>query len=491
VTTLNGSTDRIGLGREVFVQGPGLMGTVELLAPTLLGARGGEQPATPTLTSALERHQFTTVQSLEINAQRMVASAAPAKRGPDDRLVLTLEVPEIAADQPQVVLLADEDGIVTWHFPKPALRPRTVRFEVPAETLTAAPAGPADRQRGLVTMVGKKLLSVLVFPILEAGAGLLAKQLAHGWENRHRPPLLRRFKGPDDAVTPTVLDEDGLRLLAGGRALLFIHGTCSSSQGGFGALPADVWSALRERYGGRLFAYDHPTLSVDPLENAETLRQLVTADLRLDVDVVAHSRGGLVARAIACAGVDDTFPLRVNKIVHVGVPNAGTALANVERYSQFIDRVSTMLNLLPDGPLSVVADVLDGLLTLVKIIGCNGIGELPGLHIMDPTYDWLAALGSREVPPLIAYAIDSDFEPVGGLLKLVRVENGLVDRVFGDAGNDMVVPSEGVHETDPLLHFATIPEERRLSFGRDESIWHCAYFGSRKTGTKLLDWLTG
>ncbi len=490
MTELNGSAERIALGPEVFVQAPGLVGTVDLLEPNLLGTRAGEERATAALTSALDRQQFTTVHSLEISAQPVVGPAPPVKRGPDDRPVLTLEVPEIAPDQPQVVLLADEEGVVTWHFPQPATRPNTVQFEVPADTVAAPAVPPAEGQRGLVSLIGKKLLSVLVFPALEAGARLLARHLAQNWENSYRPPGLRRFAGPDDCATVAALDAAGWQLLAGGPALLFVHGTCSTSHGGFGALDKEVWAQLSHAYGGRVFAYDHPTLSVDPVVNAETLGRLVPPGLRLDVDIVAHSRGGLVARAIACAGVDGSFPVHADKIVHVGVPNAGTALANVERHGQFVDRISTMLNLAPDGPLSVVADVLDGALTVVKIIGCKGIGELPGLHAMDPANDWLTRLGRRAAPPLTGYAIDADYEPTGGLLKLVRLSDGFADKVFREAANDIVVPSGGVYDAGPALGFP-IPRERRVSFDKTENVWHCAYFGQPKTGAALLRWLSG
>lgn len=489
MTDLNGSSDRIALAGDVFLQAPGLVGTVELLEPSLLGTRAGEaERATPALTSALDRQQFTTVHSLEINAQLAMGPAAPPNRGPDERPLLTLEVPDIGPQQPQVVLLADEEGVVTWHFPQPGVLPNTVRFDVPADTLTTAPPAPTAENRGLVYLIGKKLLSVLVFPVLEAGVKVLAEQLAKKWEDIHRKPGLRRFAGPDDCGTVTPLGGEAWNVLAGGRALLFVHGTCSTSQGGFGALDAKVWGQLNHHYGGRLFAYDHPTLSVDPLANVDTLASLIPPGVRLDVDIVAHSRGGLVARAIACAGTDTSFALRVNKIVHVGVPNAGTALANVERHGQFVNRLSTLLNLAPDGPLSVVADILDGVLTVVKIIGCNGIGALPGLHAMDPASGWLSTLGSRPAPPLTAYAVDADFAPAGGLLKLVRVPDGVADLVFGLAPNDVIVPAGGVYDAGSAFGFP-IPPERRLSFGKSEHVWHCAYFSQKTTGEAVCKWL--
>jgi len=491
VTDLNGSTNRIALAPNVYVLAPGLVGTVELLDTALLGTRADEpQRATPALTSALANQEFATLHSLEIAATPVVGPAAPANRGADNRPLLTLEVPDRGPEQPQVVLLADEQGVVTWHFAQPTIRPNTVRFDIPADTVaTAAPPGPGQT-RGLVSLIGKKLLSVLVFRALEAGAKVLAQVLAEEWENQHRPSRLRRFTGPGDCATVTPMDAHAWDVLRGGRALLFIHGTCSTSQGGFGALDAEVWGQLRKRYDDRVFAYDHPTLSVDPLTNVNTLKKLVPPGVPLDVDIIAHSRGGLVARALACAGNDASFPVHPNKIVHVGVPNAGTALANVERYGTFIDRTSTLLNLAPDGPLSVVADILDGILTVVKIIGCNGIGALPGLSAMDPANQWLRDLAARPARSHTAYAIGSDYAPSGGVLQLVRVPDGLADLVFSNDANDMVVPADGVYDAASATGFP-IPAERRIAFSKSEGVWHCAYFGQHKTQQGLLDWLTG
>lgn len=490
MTRLNGSTDRIVLGRDVVVRAPGLVGEVELLQPGLLGTRAGEEErATTALTSALDRQEFTTVHSLEISARPVAGPAASVNRGPDDRPLLTLEVPDAGPNQQQVVLLADEEGVVTWHFPQAGAAPNKVRFDVPADTVATSAQPAPSGERGLVSLIGKKLLSVLVFPVLEAGAQIVAQHLAKAWEDRNRKPALRRFAEPAHGATVTPLDGQSWERLKQGRALLFVHGTFSTSHGGFGALDADTWGKLSHRYDGRVFAYDHPSLSVDPLENVNALAGLVPPDVQLDVDVVTHSRGGLVARALACAGTDDSFPLRVRSIVHVGVPNAGTALANVESHGKLIDRISTLLNLAPDGPLSAVADVLDGVLTVVKIIGCNGIGELPGLSAMDPAKDWLTKLGRRETLPHTAYAIGSDYEPSGGVLRLVRVPDELADRVFGMLPNDLVVPASGVHDAGSAEGFP-IPPDRRVAFDKNESIWHCAFFGQQKTHRAMLDWLT-
>lgn len=469
MTDLNGSTDRIELAPNVYVLAPGLVGSVDLLEPTLLGTRSDEPDrATSALTDALSRQEFTTLHSLEVAATPMSGPVVAVNRGVDNRPLLSLEIPDLGTDQLQVVMLADEQGVVTWHFPQPTAVPNTVRFDIPADTV-AVPAAVDGQTRGLVSIIGKKLLSVLVFRALEAGAKVLARVLAEQWEAKNRPSRVRRFIGPEDIASVTDLNGAGWDQMRDGRALLFVHGTCSTSQGGFGALDPAVWAQLSARYGGRVFAFDHPTLSVDPLSNVETLTTLLPTGAPLKVDIVAHSRGGLVARALACAATDPSFPLQISRIVHVGVPNAGTELANVKRIGKFVDRISTMLNLAPDGPLSTIADILDGILTVVKIIGCNGIGELPGLSAMDPAAKWLPTLGARPAAPHISYAIGSDYEPSGGVLQLVRVPNTVTDLIFGLLPNDMVVPAVGVYDVSAATGFP-IPAEQRVGFGSGEHV---------------------
>ena len=97
---------------------------------------------------------------------------------------------DLGADSPQVLLQVDEAGVATWHFPQPAaaMAPGTLEFSVPREVATAPIDGAAEAgDRGLAAMIGRKLLSVLVFRSLEAGVGLLARVLADKYEKRRAP----------------------------------------------------------------------------------------------------------------------------------------------------------------------------------------------------------------------------------------------------------------------------------------------------------------
>lgn len=150
-----------------------------------------------------------------------------------------------------------------------------------------------DAARGLVIAVGKKVLTVLVFPLLEKGAEFVAEKIAERWEATYRPYRLRTFT-PDDYTSPDGRDlaDPDWTVLGSGRALLFVHGTFSRAHTGFGRLPRAVMAELHERYGGRVFAFDRPTLASSPTDNARWLAKSLPSGLQLDADLITHSRGG-------------------------------------------------------------------------------------------------------------------------------------------------------------------------------------------------------
>ena len=85
--------------------------------------------------------------------------------------------------------------------------------------------------------------------------------------------------------------------------------------------------ALTDRYGGRVVVFDHPSVHVDPDANVRHLLELLPPDRPAVVDVVAHSRGGLVARRLdaaqPAAAAGRPAPV-VRRLIHVATPNAGT-----------------------------------------------------------------------------------------------------------------------------------------------------------------------
>jgi pimeloyl-ACP methyl ester carboxylesterase len=491
MATLDGTAIPVDLGFGVTLLAPGLLGRAER-EPELLGGRADESPpATSALADSLAAADLTQVHGIQIDAVE-VEPVGGDIRGPGDTDAMVVQVPSLGPERQQILLMVDEAGVATWHYPEPTDggMDLTVSFTVSRTVATAPIDGAQDSpDRGLVALVGRKLLSVLVFPVLEAGVGVLARVIAARYEKKANPYRLRRF-APGETRTEGAGD---LAVIGWGdvtdqRALLFIHGTFSTSHGGFSGLPDSAVGQLWERYQGRVFAFDHPTLSSTPAENVGRLLSLIPPGRSIPVDVVSHSRGGLVARALADATAGQAHPpLRLTSSVFVAAPNLGTALADDKNLGAFVNRMTTMLNLIPDGPWSVVTDVLAGVLDLVKIIAVGAVNGLPGLQSMDPLDPALGNLGMNGDPAVPYYAIDTNYEPTGSLLQLARAKDAAVDMIFGDAANDLVVPTDGVVGRSGLPGFP-VPAERRRSFGRNSRVWHCSFFSQPQTVAALNDW---
>jgi hypothetical protein len=398
-------------------------------------------------------------------------------------------------------MAVDEGGAVTWNFPLDlGGQPQTPsdrgpggskRFVIRNFTPTSEEQGDGE-DRGLLQIVGRKLLEVLVYPLADPLLGAVSEYFAGKWEEAKRPYQLRRFDidGYQSATVQSLTDDDW-RHLAGGRSLWFIHGTFSTAHGGYARLPRETLGRLHAAYEGRVAAFNHFTLSVDPNENARRFAEMVPAELRLEMDLVGHSRGGLLVRSLA--GEAAQAPnLSVRKAVMVGTPNHGTALADPEHITEMLDRMTSLLNLAPPGPVEVVAEILEAILAVVKMVGRGVLTGLDGLASMNPSGSYLQTLNAG--PPAAAeyYAITSNFEPSGALRGLVKAaiaaRDVLMDRVFETTENDLVVPTEGVYQgsNDPAF---PIPEERRLTFAPSEAVDHGGYFAQPRTTEKLLEWL--
>jgi hypothetical protein len=428
-----------------------------------------------------------------VKGARDLGGAAPAQ--PPSA---SLEI-DVGADEAYVLLVEDTaTHVLTWVIPDNAreiavtggaraLGRRTVRFTIPLDSTAHE-----QRARGLIDLgalggLGKKV-KAFVFKITDELLGPIIHGFAKKWETSHRPCFVRAF-GPDDyrSDDPNFprLDEAGWRRLSQGRALLFVHGTFSTC-GSFAALDTSVIAELSRRYDGRMFAYNHPTLTSDPRENAIALLSSIPESLKLELDIVCHSRGGLVARQIAALGaVQGTMTVR--NIVFVGATNAGTVLADDDHMVEMIDRFTTIANFIPGG---TVKKILDALVVAVKVIGHGFLHDLEGLRAMKPDGDFLQALNVPGSSSPEYFAIASDFEPKPNtpFLSFKRAEDLAADQIFADAPNDLVVPRDGVFAKNGASGFP-IGEARCLKFGPADGVIHTEFFSDSRTGAQLLEWL--
>jgi hypothetical protein len=321
--------------------------------------------------------------------------------------------------------------------------------------------------------------------------GKVSELFAEHWEQKKRPYGLRDFAPANfrDPNGPALTEADWQKI-AGGRGLLFIHGTFSTAHGAFNQIPDDVFAELHRRYGGRVLAFNHFSLSHSPKRNIEWLLAHIPAGA-FELDVVCHSRGGLVARTLAehpAVFELNAARIKVPRLVCVGVPNAGTLLAHPDHMVKLLDRITTSLNLFPSGP---VTETLEAIITAVKVIGHGALGGLDGLASMNPSGKFLSELNQGPASDTVYHAIAADFEPTDEGLKALlagTVANTVADRVFGNDPNDLVVPLAGAFGANGCGAFP-IPDERVVQLPATAGVMHTQLFGHPETSKKLLEWL--
>jgi hypothetical protein len=481
---------------------PVVVGTATLAAPGLSGTvsaalgKKGRAEADRLVTGALHR----ALGESGIETRQTIAITGAQERGPASRSVgeepaLELRLPDPGPGFGQMVLSADELGVVSWCFgpPPPAvattrgidraagtrtyLIPRTVPAEGP----------PGAGARGIVGLLGSKFLKELVFPLIDPVLGEVGATFAHRLEQRRSPYRLRTFT-PDDygLEAAGAIDAGAWPRLTEGRALLFVHGTFSRTHLAFGQLPRDYVAALHRLYDGHLFAFDHFTLSHDPAENVRWFLSQVPEGTDLRLDIVSHSRGGLVSRLLSEKQGEFSLGsrrLRVGRVVMVGSPSAGTALADPEHMGTVLDVFTNLLNVIPDNG---IVEVLTMIVEIAKQVAVGALGGLTGLQSMRPDGEftrWLNA-GVRTGDTKY-FAVASNVTPTEPGLRHFALSRGL-NRILKGA-NDFVVPTEGVFAANGSGFF---PVDERLVLEGVEAVAHTAYFADARVRDRIFAWLS-
>jgi len=428
------------------------------------------------------------------------------------------------AEGESAVVLVEQDGVYNWVTGTEAVAPssgrrrggpatRTLHFEVDAHARSDKRR--PTLQRGFASDLVLRRMRAFVFRF---AAGIVVGQVVRRLEREiHRGLVL--VEGTDPAKWPDVEPEDvALPDDRPARILLLIHGTFSSTRGGFAGLGAtphghEFLDRAHQVYDA-IVGYDHRTLSEDPLENAEqvaaALARMATDRPVPHVDIVCHSRGALVSRALVELVLPelDPPPARIDRVAMVAGPNGGTALADPDNWKGFVDLYT---NLAVAGtkalaafapPAATVALVLkEGLkviAALVKAISVSAVdaARAPGLAAMDPGGAFVAELNlTQPLQPAPGttdyYAVTSDFDvsladpgTVTERLKRVLADT-LVDELM-DLQNDLVVDVPSMTHVDP--HVAGYLTEV-FDFGTNPSVFHTNYFLQELTVRVLRRWL--
>jgi len=479
-----GAWVRVG---NVNLRTPGLAGTATS-RPMTPGTRGARL-RTPAVQNALRNANVQVQELVEINQTREVPVGAVRTRStPHGEPAIEVQVAAPGANRGQFVLYTDESGVATWHFARNAkgnvdVRGRRTRTYLVPRYVPARPK--AGEARGVTRILGTKALQILVFPIVDPVIGKVGDYFAGKWERKKRPYAIRWFT-PENWAKPagTAIDREAWGQLAKGPALMFIHGTMSQAHTGFAGLPRDFVTRLSKSYEGRVFAFNHMTLSQDPKQNIEWFVSQIPGGTKLELDIICHSRGGLVSRILAERTGQLSFgsrQLTVRKVVFVATPNAGTILTDTKYMNDFIDSYTNLINFFPDNGFT---DVLDCVITVAKQLAVGTVKGLNGLQCMRPNGPFLKGLNTGAKTHTTYFALASNFEPSGDGFGL-WMKNRLMDRIFR-APNDLVVPTLGVYDANGAGGF---PIDQTFVFRPSDSVEHSGYFRNAVAREKMADWL--
>ena len=287
-----------------------------------------------------------------------------------------------------------------------------------------------------------------------------------------------------------------------GRILLFVHGTFSNCDRIFEELRATAegreFLARAHKKYTQVLAFDHPTVSISPVWNALDLARRF-AGTKAEIDVICHSRGGLVARW--WLELLDREPNEPRRAVLVGCPLSGTSLAAPPRLRHLFSWFHNLNEVLSAGAASGSAllpflTVISGLLQIAASVSSAiantslvdaGVALIPGLAAMsridnNPELNRLNVSGQRGSK---YFVIQSSFEPppVGWKFWNAFVDlkahaaaagSGLIFR----SANDLVVDTQSMTVVGPDLN---VPEGQVYDFGTTSRVYHTNYFQQPET----------
>ena len=396
----------------------------------------------------------------------------------------------------EIVILSYEDGVWSWHFKNEGAGSRNLitsddkrqihSFSVPFKVQDRTTRG-----------VWSKIIHVITFAKdwIQDGSAAAIHKMLHEFEGgkiKEGFKLIEHSKGFIEGLTKVSPVEDwgSIKDVIKDKknALLFIHGTGSSLEGGYAHVPPKILEALKTKYP-LILGYDHFTLSKTPEDNAKDmvkkLRESGLLDMGLKFDVITHSRCGLVVRSFVelCGGHTN-----VDSATMVACPADGTNLANPGKW----DSLANMINLLTNVffftggvPLKIFFSLVGGLIKFASA-KLKEPDAIPGVWAMNPNSDFIKYLNKdRIIGGTVTYnTIRSDFEPSGishGGIK-DDVADKIADVFFGDP-NDLIVDTEKMKIEWPKGIRGGVD----FKYEPKEQVYHLNYFKQAETYRKFSD----
>ncbi|MEE4285200.1 MAG: hypothetical protein V2I31_03595, partial [Mariniphaga sp.] len=430
-------------------------------------------------------------------------------RGKENRL-------KIESKKDQVIEFEFEDG-TSWIssldriedvFPElmtTAKRSAGDEIEIPLEISTTA----ADR-----SVVGKILLrAIKVF--FKKTTPKEVKKLALKLENKQLEERIGLFRIDPDFNLSSYIPEVGTKPF-----LLLIHGTASSVAGSFGnAVNTDFMRYARETYADRILAFQHRTLTENPLQNVKDLIHALPDKCILHL--VTTSRGGLVGEVLSrfCNSQGAKGGFNETELAILKREYPGKYFREIEKLLEEINQVLKQKNIVvekfiriacPAGGTNLASKRLDFVLNItLNLIGlATGIGAtpvynafrsltaavigtknepdiLPGLEVQRPDSPFIKALNCpADIDnPDGKIMIDNSLVVIAGNSKVALKISALwiiASKLFFLRKNDLIVDTNamalGTRRTGKVLQF----------FYEDSNLNHFKYFENRETNQAIL-----
>ncbi len=416
----------------------------------------------------------------------------------------------------QVIELVYEDG-TTWItgpdtlddiYPEmlaSSMRSADNVVEIPVEL------GLAGAERGIANKVLLKVVNIFTKKFVKHEVRKLAETL----ENRQLENNVGLFSLTADLhFTDLKIVDPQLPYL------LFIHGTASSFRGSFDKMKGtELLRNINETYPDRALAFQHRTLTENPLQNMLDLVKALPKNITLHL--MTSSRGGLVGELLSrfCNShtanqgftpaeiniLENDYPadyyktlvslieeirknlssknIKIEKFIRVACPADGTTLAS-KRMDIFLN---FLMNLIGAGTGIGATPVYIAFKNLVAAVvdSKNDIEVLPGLEVQSPKSPLIKVLNA--VPDLTnpdqTVVINNSLVVIGGNVKPALKLSALLviaSKLFFFTKNDLVVNSEsmslGTRRSGLVQQF----------FYEGSDINHFQYFENRTTNGAIL-----
>jgi hypothetical protein len=430
--------------------------------------------------------------SLYADAEKVGAYRPQAYTGEDLNISKLRRARPQAVEDPRVAFtLTETDGVLHWEpgygFAAPSRR-RAFR------------AGPLVTGRVIAPVNAERLGESEVGAFLEH----FDKQLTPNCDPQNPENGLRQLSKGAWSAQP-------VRPLKDGRILLFVHGTFSNvdtylSELALSQAGREFLQEIEDKYD-QVLGFDHATLSVSPAMNGLDLARLFQ-DCRADVDVIAHSRGGLVTRWWL-----EQFDNRGGggaRSILAGSPLDGTSLAAPDRLRDALDLLTNVAHALEAAGelasstipfLTVVTGLMRVICSVTSLAAKTpvldaAIAMIPGLAAQSQVNNngERLRLNQASLRNLEYHAIRADFQTDDPGWKFWRYFVDLGDRikeagagVVFQSANDLVVNTASMAVLARRPGDTLIAPERILDFEGKDKVYHTVYFRQERTVEFIRD----